>query len=342
MKNYKNYICYILDIKLTTLENVLTKSKYHTFKVPKKSGGYRVISAPDEKLKWVQGKLNNYILKKYEFLDCQYGFVKGRSIVDNAKVHNKAKYILNIDLKNFFPSIHFGRVRGIFMAKPFYLSSEIATILANIACYHNELPQGSPCSPTISNIICYTLDNKLMKLSEQYHFRYTRYADDITLSSDTPFPKEIATRLPDNTVIIGKRLRSIIENHGFIINEKKNNYSMNYERKEVTGLIVNEKVNIKKVYLKELRALLHRCKKDGMLEAAKYYFHIETNYYNKENLIKQLKYVIEGKLNFISMVRGKKDFVYQKYLEQYLEIIYMEGMYSSPLKKELIDFEDDY
>lgn len=342
MKDEKSFICYILDIKEITLDNVLNKSKYHTFKILKRSGGYRFISAPDDRLKWVQEKLNNFIIRKYEFLECQYGFVKGKSIVDNANVHKRAKYILNIDLKNFFPTINFGRVRGVFMSEPFNLSNYVATTLAKIACYHNELPQGSPCSPTISNIVCYTLDNKLLNLSRQYNFNYTRYADDITLSSDKPFPKEIVTRTQDNYVILGKKLRSIIENQGFIINDTKTNYSWNNERKEVTGLIVNEKVNVKKVFIKKLRALLNRCEKSGFYSAALYYFNKEKDYdcrnNEKENLVKEIRKVIEGKLNFIAMVRGKEDLVYQKYLKQYLEILYMEGIYSFDVTHNIVEF----
>lgn len=343
MGNDKNYVCYILDIKKTTLENVLSKSKYHSFQVQKRSGGYRNISAPDHRLKWVQEKLNHYIIKKYTFLDCQYGFVKGKSIVDNAKVHSSAKYILNIDLKNFFPSIHFGRVRGVFMASPFSLSKGIATILANIACYHNELPQGSPCSPSISNIVCYTLDKSLLKMSETYHFNYTRYADDITLSSDTPFPKEIVTRTKENNIIIGKKLRNLIEKQGFIINETKTNYSWNYERKEVTGLIVNEKVNVKKIYVKQVRALLDRIEKDGLYKAARFYFKTKKQWniqYNKhQTLIDELCKVVEGKLNFIAMVRGKEDLIYQRYLKQYVSILHANGIYSSRIQKKIIDEE---
>ena len=104
MKNYKSYVCFILNIKESTFDNILSKSKYPTFRVPKRSGGYRNISAPDDRLKWVQSKLNNYIISKYEFLECQCGFIKGKNIVDNAKIHNKSKYILNIDLKNLYSS----------------------------------------------------------------------------------------------------------------------------------------------------------------------------------------------------------------------------------------------
>lgn len=325
MKNYKSYICYILDIDEETLEFVLEKSKYHTFKVPKHSGGYRTISAPDDKLKYVQEKLNDYINHNYEFLDCLYGFVRGRSIVDNAKTHQKAKYILNIDLKDFFPSIHYGRVRGVFASPPFNLDLNVASTLAKIACFQNSLPQGSPSSPAISNIVCYKLDKKMLNFCSKHNVKYTRYADDITLSSNEPFPELLVTRTSDNLVVLGKYLRKIIESNGFTINESKTNYSWNNERKEVTGLIINEKVNIKKVYLKELRALLNNCEKHGTYETAKRYFKVKCDYkteYNKHStLIRNFFKVIEGKLNFVGMVRGKDDLVYQKYLKQYQNII---------------------
>lgn len=337
----REYVCYILNINEKTLDSVLSKSKYHSFQIPKRSGGVRTISAPDSKLKWVQEKINQYIIKKYQFLDCQYGFVKNKSIVDNAKVHEKARYILSIDLKDFFPSIHFGRVRGTFMAEPFRLSSEVATILAHLACYHNTLPQGSPCSPSISNMVCYHLDQAMIKLSEQYCFQYTRYADDITISSDQPFSKDIVIRTKENYVILGKRLRHMIESQGFTVNEAKTSYSWKQERKEVTGLIVNEKVNIKKVYIKQLRALLDRASKDDLYRAARYYFKVEKhyncNYNHHQTLIRELCKVIEGKLNFIAMVRGKEDLLYQKYLNQYLYILYKNHIYSSRLKYHVID-----
>lgn len=338
MNSYENLVCHILNIRYDTLKRVLGEHNYRTFKVPKKSGGYRNISAPHICLKNVQESLAQYIDKKYEFLDCQYGFIKNRSIVDNAVLHKKAKYILNIDLKNFFPSINFGRVRGIFMAKPFNFPKEVATILAKISCYHNELPQGSPCSPSLSNIVCYTLDQKMMNMSVQYGFTYSRYADDITISSDRPFPKEIVTRTKDNIVIVGKKLRHIIESQGFIINEDKTNYSWNNERKEVTGLIVNEKVNVKKIYVKQLRALLNNIDKEGLYFTAKKYFkceNISLNASQRKKLIKKLRNIVEGRLNFLSMVRGADDLVYQKYLEKYLDILHKENLYSPSLRKKL-------
>lgn len=344
MNNYKEYVCYILSISSLTLDKVLEYPNYKTFQIPKKSGGFRKISAPCYPLKQVQQKLNTYILSKYTFLECLYGFVKGKSIVDHAFVHNKAKYIVNIDLKNFFPTIHFGRVRGIFLNTPFSLPERVATILARIACFQNALPQGSPCSPSLSNIVCYTLDKQLLSLGKQYHFTYTRYADDITLSSDTPFSKEIVYRTKENIVVLGKKLRNCIEKQGFIINETKTKYSWNNERKEVTGLIINEKVNTKKIYVKQLRALLHKAEVEGLLRTSKDYFAREKHYYMKRNkperLIKELRKVMEGRLNFLGMVRGEKDFVYQRYVKQYLEILHKEGIYSHSIRKKIIEEEE--
>ncbi len=325
MKNPKNYVSYILDIDEEVLNEALTKGKYYTFKLPKRSGGYRTIASPDWNLKKVQEKIKEYIDKKYTFLECQYGFIKGKNIVDNAIIHSKAGYILNIDLKDFFPSIHFGRGRGIFMNQPFNLPKEVATILANLSCFHNALPQGSPASPSLSNIVCYSLDKKILHLSEQYQFHYTRYADDITLSSPTLFSEKIVKRNHDNEVILGQELRKLIERSGFTINETKTNYSWQRERKEVTGLIVNEKVNVKKIYIKKLRALLNHCEKEGLYATALNYFKKDEKddcqNIHKNKLIKELKKVIEGRLNFIAMVRGKEDLVLKKYQNQYLEIL---------------------
>ncbi|MDJ0742704.1 MAG: reverse transcriptase domain-containing protein [Xenococcaceae cyanobacterium MO_167.B27] len=159
------------------------KSAYTEFKIPKKSGGYRHILQPITSLKIIQQKLNQVLKAVYEPKPSTHGFTVGRSIVTNAQAHLRQRYLLNIDLKDFFPSINFGRVRGLFMAKPYNCTEEVATILAQICCYDNQLPQGSPTSPIISNMICSKLDSQLQRLAKKHQCIYTRYADDITFST---------------------------------------------------------------------------------------------------------------------------------------------------------------
>jgi RNA-directed DNA polymerase len=122
-----------------------------------------------------------------------HGFTKNRSIITNAMMHIGKKNILNIDLENFFDSFNFGRVRGFFIKnKDFQLNSEVATVIAQIACYENKLPQGSPCSPIITNLITHSLDIQLASLAKKFKCTYTRYADDITFSTNlSTFPFEI-------------------------------------------------------------------------------------------------------------------------------------------------------
>src|SRR5205814_3311637 len=116
-------------------------------------------------------------------------FIPARSILTNAKPHLRQKFVLNVDLKDFFPTINFGRVRGVLIAKPYCLLPHIATYIARICCRDNALPQGAPTSPIISNMICSRLDRQLLRLARQYRCVYTRYADDLTFSTSMPrFP----------------------------------------------------------------------------------------------------------------------------------------------------------
>ncbi|AWY01573.1 hypothetical protein A8139_17590 [Marinomonas primoryensis] len=122
-----------------------------------------------------------------------HGFVRKRSIITNAMMHIGKKNVLNIDLENFFDSFNFGRVQGFFIKnKNFQLNPIIATMIAQIACYDKKLPQGSPCSPVITNLITHSLDIRLASLAKKYKCTYSRYADDITFSTrKSLFPSQI-------------------------------------------------------------------------------------------------------------------------------------------------------
>ncbi len=161
----------ILGISEKSLRYFLYKRRpenmYHTFKIPKKDGTTREISAPDKELREIQRKLSSVLSAVYEPKVCAYGFINEKNNVGNAKQHTKKRLVFNIDLKDFFSQIHFGRVRGMLMNAPYSLPNEAATTIAQIACYNRQLPQGAPSSPVITNMICVPLDNSLMRLAKK-------------------------------------------------------------------------------------------------------------------------------------------------------------------------------
>lgn len=160
------------------------EKRYTVFTVPKKSGGVREIVAPISRIKHIQRKLATLLLEIYPEKNCVYGFHKGKNIKLNAEKHVNRRIIINIDLNDFFPSINFGRVLGLFKSAPFAFNDEVAIALAQICCYKKKLPQGAPTSPIVSNFICWSLDNALLWFARKNKFVYTRYADDMTFSTN--------------------------------------------------------------------------------------------------------------------------------------------------------------
>jgi RNA-directed DNA polymerase len=220
--------------------------KYEEFTVPKKAGGVRTIKAPHHALKAVQKRLAKDLLEVEQVLettrvkkaDCilAHGFKKKLSIMTNGENHRKRRYVFNVDLKDFFPTLNFGRVRGFFMKhKDFQLNKDVATILAQIACHDNHLPQGSPCSPVISNLIASVLDIRLNELAQQYNCTYTRYADDITFStSEKLFPSAIGRPEPGSINLweAGPKLLKAITRAGFELNPVKTRMLLDWPGKK--------------------------------------------------------------------------------------------------------------
>jgi hypothetical protein len=301
------------------------ENQYSQFKIPKKNGGYRTINAPTRTLKTIQSALSNLLLdcldeinkdkfpssemfkaeainSKFLKIKCSnsaikqpslsHGFERKRSIITNAMMHVGRKNVFNIDLENFFGSFNFGRVRGFFIKnKNFKLCPDIATIIAQIACNNNELPQGSPCSPVITNLIVHSLDLRLAKLASNDSCIYTRYADDITFSTrENKFPINIAKE-DDNKFYPSKKLNSEIKSAGFVINDKKTRNQYKDSRQDVTGLIVNKKPNTKKEYWRTVRAQCNSLFKTGEFKE------LVGDSYIIGNINR-----LEGKLNFIDQV----------------------------------------
>jgi len=317
----------LLEIKYGLLiyhiYKVPDEKKYNIFHIPKKNGGVREIASPATSLKIIQRKLNEVFSNVYKPKPSVFGYTQGKNIVNNALKHKKAKYVLNIDLKDFFPSINFGRVRGLLIGKPYNLPPKVATIIAQICCYKNYLPQGAPTSPVISNMICGQMDSQLQALAMKYKCYYSRYADDITFSTSLKeFPEAIAKVLSPTEVEIGKEISSIIGNNGFQINPQKVRLSPYYRRQEVTGLTVNLFPNVRRSYVREIRAMLHAWDKYGLLNAEKEFFQkYDDKHRNPELRSPSYRQIVKGKIEFLGMVRGKKDTIYYRHKKYYNKLI---------------------
>lgn len=236
----------VLGIRWNTLKKIINNSErmYYDFDISKKSGGKRKISMPNEILKEVQILIKEKILSKIKISERANGFVEKKSIITNAKEHLNKEKILNIDLEDFFPSIHRNRVYYIFKYLCGY-SNDVSFCLTKIVTYKNSLPQGAPTSPVISNIVSYMMDIKLEKLSKELNITYTRYADDITLSG---------SKNNINTSLLNRIYLVIEKECGFKINKNKTRFANRGKRQEVTGLIVNNKtVNVPRSYIREIR-----------------------------------------------------------------------------------------
>ncbi len=244
-----------------------TDNLYSQFTIKKKNGSDRHISAPDPELKEIQSKLsdllqdclNNIRENSKEENNFSHGFERNRSIITNAEKHKSKKWVLNIDLSNFFDEFNFGRVRGYFLKnKNFSLNTELSTLIAKIACHQDKLPQGSPCSPVITNLILLSLDRRLSNLCNRAGCTYTRYADDKTISTNKKeFPRKIIKSHNENSIDLNKKFLKEIISSGFQINLNKLRLFDRKCRQEVTGLTVNRFVNVDNKYAKKVRAMAH-------------------------------------------------------------------------------------
>ena len=409
------------------------KKRYAEFKIKKKSGAERCIHAPVKGLKSLQKTLSFVLECVYEPHNAAMGFVRDRSIVDNAKLHVGSKYVYNIDLKDFFPSIDQARVWKCFQLKPFnlnkasslepqymkwvdfkkehlkteepvrvYISNgkffintpngtiflandfgtdkydiinkekliltnkipsqsrlDLANIIASLCCTQmeverktetgewekvkrNVLPQGAPTSPVITNIICQKLDHRLSGVAKRFGLKYSRYADDITFSSmhnvyqaDSDFLKE---------------LHRIIAEQNFHIKESKTRLQKDGYRKEVTGLLVNEKVNVQQRYIKQLRMWLYYWERYGYERASGFFL---QQYIADKGHVKNGKpdmaNVISGKLDYLKMVKGADNELYLKLKSRFdaFTVINKDEVIKTPsisLEKTISigDFENSY
>ncbi len=257
--------------------DAVAKDNYKRYTIPKRTGGNREIAAPMPLLKHVQRQVLDAILSKLAAPAFAHGFLPGKSVITNAGAHvpshARPALVINMDLKDFFPTITFQRVRGLF--KRLGYSGRIASILAmvctdchrepievggrtlHVATECRTLPQGSPASPAITNILCKRMDNRLHGLAAKFGLAYTRYADDLTFSA--------AALAPTETAALGKfcfKVSKIVEAEGFRVNDTKTRFMRQCSRQEITGVVVNSgAAGIPKPWIKRFRAALHNASK---------------------------------------------------------------------------------
>jgi len=324
VKNYKNYLnrndvlkdrpgikaAYELSFEtnvriLPLILNILKKSEYshlkrfsgsqfdglyHTYKLPKKTGGNRIITVPHKYLKYIQKITYESILKNLPLHNSATGFRKGYSIVDNAKIHVGNKIVVNIDIANFFPKTSKDLVWQVINTNlKNRFSKNCIRLISELCCYKGGLPMGAPTSPAISNLVLKPCDVAISKVSKKLNIAYTRYADDLTFSGNgasikiLPFVKEV------------------LEQKGYKLDSKKTNIFRKGRRQSVTGLVVNKQISIARPIRKRIRASVHNaCQKKPIF------------WYNKPMSINELM----GRIAFLKQVHPKEAEIYKNQLQK--------------------------
>lgn len=325
LKNFED-VANLLEIPAKELRRILVVSKnnnYTPFTIKKKNGNDRTIHAPKKNLSILQKKFSYILSLVYNNHLSAHGFIKNRSIVSNASVHLKQKNILNFDLENYFENINFGRVRAMFIHY-YNFNETVASTLANICCHHDGfLPQGAATSPAISNILSFKLDKELTKLARKNHCIYTRYADDITFSTKKKqFPTNIAF-IENSSTQLASEVIKLVKGNGFFINENKTRLKNYREHLAVTGITVNEKLNVERKYIRRIRSILHCIEKNiDDIEAAKLMFNKNYKFrQKKEPGNPDMFDVLRGMISYVGQVKGNVDPVYLKLANRYNQSI---------------------
>lgn len=304
---YKQYLPVIFDLqhlgyhtgyKTEYIERAIKNPEnfYRSFKIKKKNGKSRTITEPLPSLKEIQYWILFNIIKKVRPNPYNHAYTENRSIITNAKFHRKQAKVLNVDIEKYFDNINADMVKNFFISLGY--NQEVSIIISRILTLKNGLPQGSPTSPYLSSILTIKLDEKLLLYARENKLRYSRYADDITLSGD----------FQENEVIL--KIKSIIREEGFNINVSKTTVKKQHQRQMVTGIVVNQNLSIKKEDLKDLRQNIYYIKKFGLSD------HLKKKQITKANYLFHLL----GKTNYFLSVK-KEDKSILKYKTEIKELI---------------------
>ncbi|NTE54228.1 hypothetical protein G6M78_03965 [Agrobacterium tumefaciens] len=270
---------------------------YRSFCMKKSDGSLRNIDTPRTYLKVVQWWILDNILNKVVFNSNIFGFVPGRSAIQNAQYHMGAQHLLNVDIQDFFPSISIERVRAIFSTLGF--NEEVATVLSELCCLHDRLPQGAPTSPAIANLVLRDLDSDLSRIAEAEWYKYSRYADDLTFSS--------MTKIEDTFL---DQVYEAVNRAGFALKPAKTRFSGRGGRMEVTGVVINEKLQPSRDWRKTTRSKLHRLRDAARLTRKEVAFlfgikgmsvqfpdspQMQSLAFEAENILKQKSHTVIGR-----------------------------------------------
>ena len=318
---HETEIAKLLNIPFRELETLLEDSnRYHEFSIAKNRGGKRVIYAPNEQLKEIQQQLLHLFEANYTVHRQAHGFVKGKDFVTNAEVHIGKNYIFTFDIENFFPSIKRSVVINYFRTN-LKMINHTSKTLADIVCHPaGFLPQGAPTSPMLSNLLLYQFDQNMDAIAKKYKCTYTRYADDITFSTNAAeFPRAIAKQTEDNQWQVNETINAELKSYGLRIHPEKVHMQKPNRKKVVTGVVVNEKLNVNRSYIKRIRAAIYN------LQTKKYYKQEvckvigrspdQAYFIDYEEVLKALR-ILRGQIEHIGNVRGKQDTYYLQLLKE--------------------------
>ena len=283
----------------TLMHQVVNRDKQYTVhKIPKKSGGLRVIHAPSDQMKYVQSRVLETLFGPLEYPDHVAAYVKGKTTRDSAAVHAGKPILIVIDLKDFFPSTRRSWIRQI-LYNEFGYTHRVASLLADLMTVKLDtptgtryvVPQGAPTSGAVCNWVAHhRMDKHILEVCKRWGMAYTRYADDLAFSNAERLPKT-----KTNQFI--REIAKIIKNAGYTVNRKKLRVVRSGRQQRLLGMTVNEKPNIMRLQYRKMRARIHNCKLKGFAAVA-----TDMGIANPEKLKSQ----IEGQLSYWNMINPVK------------------------------------
>lgn len=301
-------LAHSLGIRNRTLMHAVVKRQdmYKRHHIPKKSGGKRLIHAPDRMLKFIQGRILEVFLNKLPYPDHVGAYVQGKTTRDTAEVHAGRPILVIMDIKDFFPSTRRSWIRRL-LQEEFAYSHKVASLLSDLMSVPMDfpygrryvVPQGAPTSGAICNWVAnHRLDPKVLEICDRYQMRYTRYADDLAFSHTERLDRDVT-----NAFI--KEISKAIRDSGYTVNRKKIRVARSGRQQRLLGMTINEKPNVMRLQARRLRARIHHCKMKGF-DAVALEMGIESG--------EKLKSQIQGTISYYHMISPEKALKFKQQL----------------------------